>query len=64
MPKKYTETERIRKFWSHVKITGLLDCWEWIGYQNNFGYGRIGNGHGGYDFGPQVCVGIDIWIDP
>lgn len=31
------------KFWSHVKIKGINDCWEWNGFKDGGGYGRFGN---------------------
>ncbi len=44
MPNKYTEKERILKFWDRVNITGLLDCAEWTGAKNRRGYGVAWNG--------------------
>ena len=46
MPAKYSRQERINKFWSRVKITGLLDCWLWQGTRMPFGYGLTGGLNG------------------
>lgn len=34
----------IKRFWSYVNIEGLLDCWNWTGAKNHWGYGMIGLG--------------------
>jgi hypothetical protein len=28
-------------FWSKVNITDFFECWDWLGYRNNLGYGRL-----------------------
>lgn len=38
MPKK-TRQQRIARFWTGVKISDLLACWEWQGTRMPFGYG-------------------------
>ncbi len=40
MPLKYTKEQTITKFWTRVKIKGLLDCWVWQGHCLSFGYGQ------------------------
>jgi hypothetical protein len=29
------------RFWSRVRPAGALECWEWTGAHNQFGYGQI-----------------------
>lgn len=41
MPKKYTHSERIKAFWSKVKINDLFDCWTWTGSKLCSGYGMV-----------------------
>jgi len=42
MSRKYTDSERIKAFWSKVDKSG--DCWEWTGAKYPKGYGRFKNG--------------------
>jgi hypothetical protein len=32
------------RFWSYVRPAEALECWEWTGARNQFGYGQIGRG--------------------
>lgn len=32
-----------RAFWARVAVAGPDDCWEWQGFRNETGYGRITN---------------------
>ena len=34
------------RFWWHVVKAGPNDCWEWTGYRDQKGYGRIHGGNG------------------
>ena len=36
-------------FWSQVRIVEGDGCWEWIGWRNHYGYGRI-IGHGAHGY--------------
>jgi hypothetical protein len=40
-PKRLRPTSE-ELFWSKVRILGKYDCWEWMGYRNHNGYGRLG----------------------
>lgn len=42
MPKRYTEKEFIKAFWSRVKISDFFSCWEWQAATNSAGYGHVG----------------------
>jgi hypothetical protein len=37
---KYNEKD-VKRFWSHVNIKNENECWEWTGYKDKKGYGRI-----------------------
>lgn len=41
---KFTDKERIEKFWQRVDISDFFGCWEWTAGKTDNGYGRISNG--------------------
>ena len=48
-----TRSKALDFFWSHVKVGGLEDCWEWIGHVSKYGYGTY---NGLYDYlGTNRC---------
>jgi len=42
MPRTYPCKSLQERFWSKVNIPDLFLCWEWIGYRNDDGYGKLG----------------------
>ena len=40
MPNEFTVKQTL-SFWSRVEVIDFFDCWEWSGYTNDDGYGRI-----------------------
>jgi hypothetical protein len=31
----------LERFWSYVKVAGVDECWEWVGYRTRNGYGKL-----------------------